>query len=171
MVFIPPGMVLLFSLVIWHIVLELNMNWGSGQEADRLAKPTICQLSHVTKKNGVYANISLSVYPRFTAVHRIQAVSRSDEGPAPGHDDNAFLKCQPVPPLFTEVSRIPAVSRSDGGPAPGPIHDASLKCQPHQSSEGLIDTDPQQTRLHTGMMTLTSNQMELDKYSECSDPI
>ena len=70
---------------------------------------------------------------------------------------------------FTEVSRIQAVSRSEGGPAPGPIHDASLKGQPHQPCEGLIDTtDPQQTRLHTGVMTPTSNQMELDKYSECS---
>ncbi|XP_077096381.1 solute carrier family 25 member 47-A isoform X5 [Siphateles boraxobius] len=27
-------------------------------------------------------------------VRRIQAVSRSDEGPAPAHDDNASLKCQ-----------------------------------------------------------------------------
>jgi len=33
-------------------------------------------------KNGVYANISLFI-PMFTAVRRIQAVSRSDEGPAP----------------------------------------------------------------------------------------
>jgi len=29
--------------------------------------------------------------PRFTAVHRIQAISRSDEGPVPGHDDNTVL--------------------------------------------------------------------------------
>jgi len=36
MVFIPPGMVLLFSLVIWLIVLE------PGHKADRLATPTVC---------------------------------------------------------------------------------------------------------------------------------
>ncbi|XDV36661.1 hypothetical protein PO909_006401 [Leuciscus waleckii] len=82
----------------------------------------------------------------------------------------------PTSTQFTEVSRIPAVSRSDGGPVPAPIHDASLKFQPHQPCEGLIDTtaigtDPQQTRLHPGMMTPTSTHMELDKYSECSDPI
>ena len=34
--------------------------------------------------------ILLSLFiPRFIAVRRIQAVSRSYEGPAPGHDDNA----------------------------------------------------------------------------------
>jgi len=56
------------------------------------------------KKDGVYANISLSVYPRSTAVRQIQAISRSDAGSMPGYDDNAVLKCQPVPFLFTAVS-------------------------------------------------------------------
>jgi len=39
--------------------------------------------------------------PRFTAVCRIQAVSRSDEGPASGHDDNAS------PEVSTNVSLSP----------------------------------------------------------------
>ena len=78
-------------------------------------------------------------------------------------------------PRFTAVSQIRAVSRSDGGPAPRHDHNAFLKGQPHQPCEGLIDTtaigtDPQQTRLHTGV-TPIFNQMELDKYSQCSDPI
>ncbi|XDV11126.1 hypothetical protein PO909_000148 [Leuciscus waleckii] len=34
----------------------------------------------------------------FPAACRIQAVSRSDEGPSPGPDDNAVLKCQLVSP-------------------------------------------------------------------------
>ncbi|XDV11140.1 hypothetical protein PO909_000158 [Leuciscus waleckii] len=108
---------------------------------------------------------------RPTLVHRIQAVSRSDEGPALGRNDNAVLKCQlasPLPPdpgriqirwwtcAWTRRQRSPevstslsvsevrwtlSVSRSDGGSAPGPNHDASLKCQPHQPCEGLINND------------------------------
>ncbi|XDV19595.1 hypothetical protein PO909_025041 [Leuciscus waleckii] len=62
--------------------------------------------------------------PRFTAVRRIQDVSRSEEGPAPRRDDNAVLKCQQDSP-FPEVRWTSAVSRSDGGAAPGPNHDAS----------------------------------------------
>ncbi|CAM4683464.1 unnamed protein product [Leuciscus chuanchicus] len=43
-------------------------------------------------------------------VRRIQAVSRSEEGPAPGRDDNAVLKCQQDSP-FPEVRWTSAVSR------------------------------------------------------------
>ncbi|XDV11744.1 hypothetical protein PO909_000592 [Leuciscus waleckii] len=38
------------------------------------------------------AAISSQLHAQILAVCRIQAVSRSDEGPAPGHDDNAVLK-------------------------------------------------------------------------------
>ncbi|XDV29368.1 hypothetical protein PO909_032505 [Leuciscus waleckii] len=41
---------LVVFLRLWLHMQRSNMNWGSGQEADRLAKPTVCQLSHVTKK-------------------------------------------------------------------------------------------------------------------------
>jgi len=42
------------------------------------------------KKNGIYTNFSVFVYPKFFPQ---PAISRSDEGPSPGPDDNAVQKC------------------------------------------------------------------------------
>ncbi|XDV50849.1 hypothetical protein PO909_019849 [Leuciscus waleckii] len=88
---------------------------------------------------------------------------RKHQCPLPFHREHLYL---PGPHSrekgFTAVSQIRAVSRSDGGPAPRHDHNAFLKGQPHQPYEGLIDTaigtDPQQTRLHTGV-TPIFNQM------------
>jgi len=50
------------------------------------------------KKDGVNANISLCLSQ---GLPQVQAISRSDKGPSPGHDGNAVLKCQLGLPPFT----------------------------------------------------------------------